>query len=87
MSEDWIECSERLPEEDGRYLVFPIGKYYGEVVNFTKWHYEEIPSNSFFFEHYEMLHVITPTHWMPLPAPPKVPENLKTNPVSTEGSK
>ena len=67
MSMEWIKCSDRLPEIEGRYLVYPIGKYYGEVVTFTKWHYDEIPSNSFFFEHHGMLHLVEPTHWMPLP--------------------
>lgn len=67
----WISVKERMPETEGRYLVFPIGKYYGEVVNFTLWPYDEIPSRNFFYDNDGMLHVVTPTHWMPLPPAPK----------------
>jgi len=53
----WINVDERLPEEDT-----PVLTYHGDECD-VAWHH-----NSFWFGTAEM---ITPTHWQPLPEPPK----------------
>ena len=61
----WIPVTERLPEEDGRYLcntrsfAFP-GSFYQTIMKYEKGGFIEG-------------HIYTDdvTHWMPLPEPPK----------------
>ena len=55
----WIPCSERLPEEDGCYLV--------AVKNDHKRRY----SKTAWFSHDSWFARQDVTHWMPLPEPPK----------------
>ena len=55
---EWISAEDRMPEEDGDYLVFfPDGDI--EVVYYSK---------KYMFHIYHS-HMIT--HWMPLPDPPE----------------
>ena len=61
----WIQVTERLPEEDGRYLcntrsfAFP-GSFYQTIMKYEK---------GGFIEGY--IYTDDVTHWMPLPEPPK----------------
>lgn len=61
----WIPVSERLPEENGRYLcnirsfAFP-GTFYQRILPYDKFGFKE--------DHYYTDDV---THWMPLPESPK----------------
>ena len=58
---EWIKCSERMPERDGRYLAFD-----GEIVTVDYnaahevWSIDGEGFNKNVF-----------SHWMPLPEPPK----------------
>ena len=55
----WIPVTERLPEENGHYLVHAVGNgYYSTYI--ALW-------NGRFRANFEM----PITHWMPLPEPPK----------------
>ena len=64
-AQQWIPCSERLPEKDGRYLTTNsmIGKW---VVDWNIWYNE--PKPSWVYNH----GVIA---WMPLPEPYEEIEN------------
>lgn len=59
MHGEWIPCSERLPENDGRYLV-TCSKIGAWVVDWNIWHNE--PKPSWLWEQ-------GVTAWMPLPEP------------------
>ena len=54
---EWISVEERLPDQDGKYLV-----YTGRGFVLTAYYYE---TNAFGFEFWDV------THWMPLPEAPK----------------
>lgn len=54
----WISVEERLPEEDGFYLVY--GPF---IYRDTKW-YDRKNFSQYFWKH-------DVTHWMPLPEPPE----------------
>lgn len=60
----WIPVTERLPEESGHYLVAVEGNvleaYYGKDWGSKPW-----------TDPVEMYMTYYPTHWMPLPGPPK----------------
>ena len=71
----WIPVTERLPEEEGRYLV-----YYGNgespfvsSIRFAPKDRKHIPKGWHRYDHEDGM--ITQnryiTHWMPLPEPPK----------------
>lgn len=80
----WIPVTERLPEEDGRYLtLYPLKtkpriwrhKVYGfakDLVEVDKYEFNEHKSGFYGYDgeygYYEDKDV---THWMPLPEPPK----------------
>lgn len=52
---NWIKCKERMPDKDGRYLVYEGNKYNWIGVcslRYGKWDSLEV------------------THWMPLPSLP-----------------
>ena len=52
---EWISIEERIPEKDGRYIVFePRYKWVG-VSSVRQGKFDDITS----------------THWQPLPEPPK----------------
>ena len=65
----WIPVSERLPEDLTRVIVFcEDGVSYGLCEHL-------IADDTEVVEWHDFLHYpITPTHWMPLPAPPKAEE-------------
>ena len=78
----WIPVTERLPEENGRYLV----RYKRDIVlDYTEVHDDEVRIMKFFVGdgwRYPFLcqpelrkaEQQTVTHWMPLPEPPKEDE-------------
>ena len=79
---EWISVNDRLPEEDGYYLVFVQG-YYAKCVrtlNFAKdgrkvdeFDFDEDAKNVWYRydSEYGYVTVEDVTHWMPLPQPPK----------------
>ncbi|HCR4030179.1 TPA: DUF551 domain-containing protein [Morganella morganii] len=65
MKMEWIKCSERMPEESGRYLC-----YVEEVNCLGKSHYQWNCSwNGECFRDDALSGRVT--HWMPLPQPPE----------------
>lgn len=70
----WVKCSERMPESDGYYLVWPCGKYHGHEVQFATVGFNSVPADSFFYETEDSYdtsyHPVQPEYWMPLPPPP-----------------
>ncbi len=77
----WIPVSERLPEKDGKYLVFKQHHYgaWQDVVGFAK---DGESVNKYDLENekdvwynydseYGYYSIDSVTHWMPLPEPPK----------------
>ena len=59
--QEWISVTERLPEEEGDYLIYATvpfnGRKFMAVMHYEKDAYLPIWSDT--------------THWMPLPEPPK----------------
>ena len=56
--QEWISVDDRLPEKNTDVLIYNIEEYIGSdfLTKYGKWFWnEELP----------------PTHWMPLPEPPK----------------
>lgn len=73
----WIPCSERMPEQDGEYLVFTE---YEDVFKCTfdsneenKWGFEQNyhDPDTLGWAGTTWTAVETVTHWMPLPEPPE----------------
>ena len=63
---DWISVKDRMPEKEGRYLVYAPGtNNMGEIIM------RIIPHRDNKYIRDES----TITHWMPLPAPPKEVHN------------
>ena len=61
---DWIKCSERLPEQNRRVLVFS-NRYVGGIVIAQLLFEGEFSAVCY---EYPLRDI---THWMPLPEPPK----------------
>lgn len=80
----WIPVTERLPDE-GRYLtlttpVINSGEPFARILRFSenlesvdRYDFEEISRSGWYYYDDEFGHieVVTVTHWMPLPEPPK----------------
>ena len=75
----WVSVEERLPEEDGSYFIYPEGKYYDHLVEFTVKGFtfdgDTIPPMSFYYVKddscgYTYSFKIEPEWWQPLPTPP-----------------
>lgn len=63
-NQEWISVDERLPEENGYYLVYT--KYgYIEVERYKTWDDDDL-DGGYWWEFEGLV-----THWMPLPEPPK----------------
>lgn len=78
----WIPVSERLPENDGKYLVLKaLGEHrWHDVFRFAKdgrkvnkYDFDSNWQNVWFIYDSEWGYITTDnvTHWMPLPEPPK----------------
>ena len=78
----WIPVTERLPEENGDYLVFKDNRYgcRVEILGFAKdgrkvdkYDFYRGWKNVWYYYDSEWGHITTGnvTHWMPLPEPPK----------------
>ena len=76
----WIPVEERLPEEQGQYIVFADGKVttdcYCVCENIKRWLSYDGGFNAFYIDPYSSKPTREPpyprvTHWMPLPAVPK----------------
>ena len=60
---DWISVKDRLPDEDGKYLVcgkLALSDIYGEPIQVVR-----------FTERKEWLTSLSVKYWMPLPKPPE----------------
>lgn len=62
----WIPCSERLPDENNRWVLCLCVSGAMEVLKFdyTMWNWDAQYPGRCYMENYV-------THWMPLPEPPK----------------
>lgn len=78
----WIPVTERLPEDDGKYLIYrqtPFGARY-TIIGFAKngrkvdeYDFQEDSKNVWYSYDCEFGYIIhdSVTHWMPIPTPPK----------------
>jgi uncharacterized protein DUF551 len=57
---EWIKIEDRLPDKAGYYLI--VADWMGVIEK------GEFDGKSSWFFYY---HLFEPTHWMPLPQPPK----------------
>jgi hypothetical protein len=80
--QQWISVTERLPDEEGQYLVYMKSPYSGwqDVLRFAKdgrkvdkYDFHNQWKNVWYYydSEYGYLTVDSVTHWMPLPQPPK----------------
>jgi len=61
--EKWIKSTDRLPKKDWDEMSKPVLAY-------TKGEYE-VTKYDYTIEHWMGMPFTKPTHWMPLPEPPK----------------
>ena len=64
----WIPVTERLPEENGSYLIVN-GETVTKIV--SEAYYDKDWGDSCWTDPVELYMTYHPTHWMPLPEPPK----------------
>lgn len=68
VSDGWIKCSERLPDDNGRYLVLFIWMNSGPpVVNIADFQHTAYETPIMTWNYPREARI---THWMPLPAAP-----------------
>lgn len=75
---EWIKCSERLPNDDEDVLIYDyrdgIGIGFYEYSNVSGYYEKDgsfFITNSGWEVSYDWARHMDPTHWMPLPKPPK----------------
>ena len=67
---EWISVEERLPEENGHYLVYEVCAHGGMVSLFE----QHLNGRAIWYKYdseYGDFEVTGVTHWMPLPPPPE----------------
>lgn len=64
--QEWISVDERLPEEDGRYLVFIKVSFFEDMTILRILEYNKSQG----FNVYSVAETVT--HWLPLPDAPKM---------------
>ena len=72
MNNEWIKCSDRMPEKEGRYLVVVINS--GEPIVYVE-PYFMYPNKDGVKVHCDRW-LNYATHWMALPELPEAPEIL-----------
>lgn len=65
---EWISVKDRLPEDNGKYLVCVDGDKINPPYVITWWFWNGKFED---FQYFPSRHV---THWMPIPEPPEVEE-------------
>ena len=63
---EWISVDERLPEKDGKYLVYDLGQHRG--VSAAEIRITHFKRGDRYHDYMWKNHF---SHWMPLPEPPK----------------
>ncbi|EDS9342582.1 DUF551 domain-containing protein [Salmonella enterica] len=64
--DDWISCSERMPDNDeSKPIAIFTGKCLGQGMFVATY------DDDAFFDYWEGMEIIGVTHWMPLPEPPQ----------------
>ena len=63
---EWISVKERLPESDGKYLIYYYGGY--DIAKFKNGKFYVLELD--LFNSLEWRHEEAVTHWVPLPEPP-----------------
>ena len=66
MNNEWISVEERLPEKDGKYLVYDLGQHRGisaEEIRIAHFKHGDRYHDYMWKNHF--------SHWMPLPEAPK----------------
>jgi hypothetical protein len=70
---EWISVKERLPEVDGRVIVHaPSADPRHPLINFA-WY----DPSGFGWSLFPHCFIDSITHWMPLPEPPEVPDEVE----------
>ncbi len=71
MNDEWISVKDRLPKEDGFYLVYIVANFNPENKQMITLYFSGL-SKRFIYGSDE---IFTVTHWMSLPEPPKENSN------------
>ena len=70
---DWVSVKDRLPEEDGCYLVYIIANFCPENKQIITLYFSKL-SNRFIYGSDE---IFTVTHWAQLPEPPESEDDVE----------
>ena len=76
---EWVKCSERLPDKEKEYLIYPPHKHAGTTAYF--WPYKDFNGHKeetfeIVSEHEEVSQIsMGITHWMELPSAPQDKED------------
>ena len=71
----WISVKDRLPDEDGLFLIYKLGKPWTPSISTCQ--YNSKPGGSHRWTHLHWSSTIT--HWMPLPKAPEGISNDESN--------
>lgn len=83
---EWIACRERLPPSNVEVLAAEFVRFYDSVdmvLHIALWDTAGVYGDDYSWRDREAIRLDGVTHWMPLPAPPGLPDSAATNkPVS-----